>query len=150
MPGTAVIGLGPRGSRDSCRDDRTRACHRRRYPRHGRNPHSPMGHRRSRNEVELRGSGRPNLRMRPGQQSGHAGADPRSRRYAIRATGTITVGWSRCAEPRLATSTPRSCDGAGRSIEGAYSREQEAARQEELGIWAGRFQMPWDWRREHP
>ena len=33
---------------------------------------------------------------------------------------------------------------------GAYSREQDAARQEGLGIWSGRFQMPWDWRREHP
>jgi endonuclease YncB( thermonuclease family) len=33
---------------------------------------------------------------------------------------------------------------------GAYSREQEAARSEKLGIWSGRFQMPWDWRREHP
>jgi endonuclease YncB( thermonuclease family) len=33
---------------------------------------------------------------------------------------------------------------------GAYSREQEAAKLEKLGIWSGRFQMPWDWRREHP
>jgi endonuclease YncB( thermonuclease family) len=33
---------------------------------------------------------------------------------------------------------------------GAYSREQEPARQERLGIWSGRIQMPWDWRREHP
>ena len=37
-----------------------------------------------------------------------------------------------------------------RYSQGAYSREQEAARQDGLGIWAGRFQMPWDWRREHP
>jgi predicted unusual protein kinase regulating ubiquinone biosynthesis (AarF/ABC1/UbiB family) len=28
--------------------------------------------------------------------------------------------------------------------------EQDAARAEGLGIWSGRFQMPWDWRREHP
>ena len=33
---------------------------------------------------------------------------------------------------------------------GAYSPEQEIARRERLGIWSGRFQMPWDWRREHP
>jgi endonuclease YncB( thermonuclease family) len=37
-----------------------------------------------------------------------------------------------------------------RYSQGAYSREQEAARQEGLGIWSGRFQMPWEWRREHP
>jgi endonuclease YncB( thermonuclease family) len=33
---------------------------------------------------------------------------------------------------------------------GAYSREQEAAQSEKLGIWSGRFEMPWDWRRAHP
>jgi endonuclease YncB( thermonuclease family) len=37
-----------------------------------------------------------------------------------------------------------------RYSQGTYSREQEAARQEGLGVWSGRFQMPWDWRREHP
>src|SRR5437762_1998581 len=37
-----------------------------------------------------------------------------------------------------------------RYSQGAYNREQEAARQERLGIWSGRFQMPRDWRREHP
>jgi endonuclease YncB( thermonuclease family) len=32
---------------------------------------------------------------------------------------------------------------------GTYAREQEAARAEGLGIWSGRFEMPWDWRKEH-
>jgi endonuclease YncB( thermonuclease family) len=32
---------------------------------------------------------------------------------------------------------------------GAYNREQEAARSEKLGIWSGRFEMPWEWRRMH-
>src|SRR5205823_13025454 len=32
---------------------------------------------------------------------------------------------------------------------GAYVHEQEAAQQEGLGIWSGRFDMPWDWRRNH-
>lgn len=32
---------------------------------------------------------------------------------------------------------------------GAYAGHQEAARAEGLGIWSGRFEMPWEWRREH-
>jgi endonuclease YncB( thermonuclease family) len=31
---------------------------------------------------------------------------------------------------------------------GKFSREQEAARRERLGIWAGEFQVPWEWRTE--
>lgn len=30
---------------------------------------------------------------------------------------------------------------------GAYRGEQAAARRERLGVWSGRFEMPWDWRR---
>jgi endonuclease YncB( thermonuclease family) len=33
---------------------------------------------------------------------------------------------------------------------GAYSPGQGAARSEKRGIWSGRFEMPWDWRRAHP
>lgn len=32
---------------------------------------------------------------------------------------------------------------------GRYEVEQNAARADGLGIWAGRFEMPWEWRREH-
>jgi endonuclease YncB( thermonuclease family) len=30
-----------------------------------------------------------------------------------------------------------------------YQDEERAARAEGLGIWSGRFEMPWDWRQEH-
>jgi endonuclease YncB( thermonuclease family) len=30
---------------------------------------------------------------------------------------------------------------------GRYSQEQAEAQREGLGIWSGRFEMPWDWRR---
>jgi endonuclease YncB( thermonuclease family) len=32
---------------------------------------------------------------------------------------------------------------------GHYRVEEDAAHAEGLGIWAGRFELPWDWRREH-
>jgi endonuclease YncB( thermonuclease family) len=32
---------------------------------------------------------------------------------------------------------------------GQYQADEEAARAEGLGIWSGRFEMPWEWRREH-
>jgi endonuclease YncB( thermonuclease family) len=32
---------------------------------------------------------------------------------------------------------------------GRYQAEESAARAEELGIWSGRFEMPWEWRQEH-
>jgi endonuclease YncB( thermonuclease family) len=32
---------------------------------------------------------------------------------------------------------------------GRYRSEQEQARREGLGIWAGRFDMPWEWRERH-
>ena len=31
---------------------------------------------------------------------------------------------------------------------GRYSQEQAEAQREGLGIWSGRFEMPWDWRRQ--
>jgi endonuclease YncB( thermonuclease family) len=36
-----------------------------------------------------------------------------------------------------------------RYSKGQYQADQEAARAEGLGIWSGRFEMPWEWRREH-
>lgn len=33
---------------------------------------------------------------------------------------------------------------------GAYSREQRKASSEKLGLWAGEFQRPQDWREDHP
>lgn len=30
-----------------------------------------------------------------------------------------------------------------------YQDEEAAAKAERLGLWAGKFEMPWDWRREH-
>jgi endonuclease YncB( thermonuclease family) len=32
---------------------------------------------------------------------------------------------------------------------GRYQADEQAARAEGLGIWSGRFDMPWNWRREH-
>jgi endonuclease YncB( thermonuclease family) len=32
---------------------------------------------------------------------------------------------------------------------GRYRSEEEQARHDGLGIWAGRFELPWDWRRRH-
>jgi endonuclease YncB( thermonuclease family) len=32
---------------------------------------------------------------------------------------------------------------------GKYRSEQQEARRDGLGIWAGRFEMPWDWRHRH-
>jgi endonuclease YncB( thermonuclease family) len=32
---------------------------------------------------------------------------------------------------------------------GRYQSEEQQARREELGIWAGRFNMPWEWRHRH-
>jgi endonuclease YncB( thermonuclease family) len=32
---------------------------------------------------------------------------------------------------------------------GAYSSEEKAARQKRLGIWAGEFQSPYDWRKDN-
>jgi endonuclease YncB( thermonuclease family) len=32
---------------------------------------------------------------------------------------------------------------------GAYSSEEKAARQKRLGIWAGEFQSPYDWRKRN-
>jgi endonuclease YncB( thermonuclease family) len=31
---------------------------------------------------------------------------------------------------------------------GRYSRDQAEAQHEGVGIWSGRFEMPWDWRRQ--
>lgn len=33
---------------------------------------------------------------------------------------------------------------------GRYQSDEQAARSEHLGIWSGRFELPWEWRREHP
>jgi endonuclease YncB( thermonuclease family) len=33
---------------------------------------------------------------------------------------------------------------------GTYESEQDEARAAGRGIWAGRFEWPWDWRRRHP
>jgi len=32
---------------------------------------------------------------------------------------------------------------------GRYSQEKAEAQSEGMGIWSGRFEMPWDWRRQH-
>jgi hypothetical protein len=32
---------------------------------------------------------------------------------------------------------------------GRYQSDEERARGEGLGIWAGRFELPWDWRHRH-
>ena len=32
---------------------------------------------------------------------------------------------------------------------GRYRGEEQAARAEGVGIWSGRFELPWEWRREH-
>ena len=32
---------------------------------------------------------------------------------------------------------------------GRYRIEEQAARTEGLGIWSGRFELPWEWRRDH-
>jgi endonuclease YncB( thermonuclease family) len=32
---------------------------------------------------------------------------------------------------------------------GRYRSDDERARREQLGIWAGRFEMPWEWRHRH-
>ena len=32
---------------------------------------------------------------------------------------------------------------------GRYRSDEEQARREQLGIWAGRFEMPWEWRQRH-
>ena len=31
-----------------------------------------------------------------------------------------------------------------------YVREEERASQSKLGMWQGKFEAPWDWRRNHP
>jgi endonuclease YncB( thermonuclease family) len=31
-----------------------------------------------------------------------------------------------------------------------YHSEEQSARDEQLGIWSGRFELPWLWRAEHP
>jgi endonuclease YncB( thermonuclease family) len=33
---------------------------------------------------------------------------------------------------------------------GSYQSEQDEARAAGRGLWAGRFEWPWDWRRRHP
>jgi endonuclease YncB( thermonuclease family) len=33
---------------------------------------------------------------------------------------------------------------------GAYADDEREARAAHLGIWSGRFELPWHWRREHP
>ena len=33
---------------------------------------------------------------------------------------------------------------------GRYNQEQAEAQREDLGIWSGRFEMPWDWRAAEP
>jgi endonuclease YncB( thermonuclease family) len=33
---------------------------------------------------------------------------------------------------------------------GSYQSEQDEARAGKRGLWAGRFDWPWDWRRRHP
>ena len=33
---------------------------------------------------------------------------------------------------------------------GSYQSEQDEARAGQRGLWAGRFDWPWDWRRRHP
>ena len=32
---------------------------------------------------------------------------------------------------------------------GRYQPEEQQARREALGIWAGRFELPWEWRQRH-
>ena len=32
---------------------------------------------------------------------------------------------------------------------GRYQPEEQQARREGLGMWAGRFEMPWEWRHRH-
>ena len=43
------------------------------------------------------------------------------------------------------------CEGRAlypRHSAGAYKGEQQKAKAEKRGIWRGRFEMPWDWRRK--
>jgi endonuclease YncB( thermonuclease family) len=36
-----------------------------------------------------------------------------------------------------------------RYSDGRYRADEAAARAEGLGIWSGRFELPWEWRQEH-
>jgi micrococcal nuclease len=36
---------------------------------------------------------------------------------------------------------------AYRAYDNRYAREEDAAREEKVGLWQGRFDEPWDWRR---
>src|SRR5262249_42664949 len=85
-------------------------------------------------------------RLRAMLAGGPASCTPQDRdRYGRVVAGCSTAGrdlGARMVALGLAVDWPR-------YSKGAYRDEEEAARSEKIGMWAGSFTLPWRWRQEH-